>query len=154
LKSCERQRPGPVFGTAREYIPVRLREKHPCFSRSRKQVPITDAHSVALGGCRRERIQRFLVRGKGQGGNIRLAFALLACLAATAATSIARADEAAARRWIDQEFQPSTLTKEQQLAELKWFIAAAAQLRAQGVNEISVVSETITTHEYESKTLA
>src|ERR1044072_7688120 len=31
---------------------------------------------------------------------------------------------------------------------------AAAQLKAQGVNEISVVSETITTHEYEGKTLA
>ncbi|HJY42928.1 MAG TPA: hypothetical protein VJ303_16865, partial [Steroidobacteraceae bacterium] len=52
----------------------------------------------------------------------------------------ALADEAAARRWIDQEFQPSTLSKEQQLAELKWFINAAAQLKAQGVTEISVVS--------------
>ena len=66
----------------------------------------------------------------------------------------ARADEAAAKKWIDQEFQPSTLTKEQQLAEMKWFISAAAQLKAKGVNEISVVSETIATHEYESKTLA
>ena len=66
----------------------------------------------------------------------------------------ALADEAAARRWIDQEFQPSTLSKEQQLTELKWFINAAAQLKAQGVTEISVVSETITTHEYEAKTLA
>ena len=52
------------------------------------------------------------------------------------------------------EFQPSTLSKQQQLAEMKWFIDAAAKLKAQGVNEISVVSETITTHEYESKTLA
>ena len=66
----------------------------------------------------------------------------------------ALADEAAARRWIEQELQPSTLSKEQQLAELKWFINAAAQLKAQGVSEISVVSETITTHEYEAKTLA
>ena len=30
----------------------------------------------------------------------------------------------------------------------------AAQLKAKGVNEISVVSETLTTHEYESKVLA
>ena len=45
--------------------------------------------------------------------------------------TVASADEAAARSWIDQEFQPSTLSKEQQLAELKWFIAAAAQLKAQ-----------------------
>ena len=66
----------------------------------------------------------------------------------------ALADEAAAQRWIDSEFQPSTLSKDRQLDEMKWFIAAAAKLKAQGVNEISVVSETITTHEYESKTLA
>jgi glycerol transport system substrate-binding protein len=66
----------------------------------------------------------------------------------------ASADEAAAKQWIDQEFQPSTLTKEQQLAEMKWFITAAKQLKAKGINEISVVSETIATHEYESKTLA
>ncbi|GFE82981.1 ABC transporter substrate-binding protein [Steroidobacter agaridevorans] len=64
------------------------------------------------------------------------------------------ADEAAAKKWIDQEFQPATLSKDQQLAELKWFIGAANQLRAKGIKEISVVSETITTHEYEAKTLA
>ena len=39
------------------------------------------------------------------------------------------------------------------LAEMKWFIDAAKKLQAKGVKEISVVSETITTHEYESKTL-
>jgi glycerol transport system substrate-binding protein len=61
---------------------------------------------------------------------------------------------AAAKKWIDEEFQPSTLSKEQQAAELKWFTEAAAKLKAKGVNEIAVVSETITTHEYESKTMA
>src|ERR687897_434279 len=79
---------------------------------------------------------------------------LLVSLFAALAAAPALANEAAARRWIDQEFQPSTLSKEQQLAELKWFINAAAQLKAQGIAEISVVSETITTHEYEAKTLA
>ncbi|HUH60868.1 MAG TPA: ABC transporter substrate-binding protein [Candidimonas sp.] len=64
------------------------------------------------------------------------------------------AGEAEAQKWIDNEFQPSTLNKDQQLAEMKWFIDAAAKLKEKGVNEISVVSETITTHEYESKTLA
>jgi glycerol transport system substrate-binding protein len=64
------------------------------------------------------------------------------------------ADEAAAKKWIDSEFQPSTLNKDQQMAEMKWFIEAAKKLQAKGVKEISVVSETITTHEYESKTLA
>lgn len=69
-------------------------------------------------------------------------------------TSAAWAGEPEAQKWIDSEFQPSTLSKDQQLAEMKWFIEAAAKLKAQGVNEINVVSETITTHEYESKTLA
>jgi len=64
------------------------------------------------------------------------------------------AGEAEAKKWIDTEFQPSTLSKQQQAAELKWFIDAAKKLQAKGVKEISVVSETITTHEYEAKTLA
>jgi len=64
------------------------------------------------------------------------------------------ADEAAAKKWIDSEFQPSTLSKDKQATEMKWFIDAAKKLQAKGVKEISVVSETLTTHEYESKTLA
>ncbi|MDP3517371.1 MAG: ABC transporter substrate-binding protein [Pseudohongiella sp.] len=60
------------------------------------------------------------------------------------------ADIEAAQRWL-QEFQPSTLTQEQQLAELQWFIDAAAPYRGM---EIKVVSETLTTHEYEAQTLA
>jgi glycerol transport system substrate-binding protein len=64
------------------------------------------------------------------------------------------AGEAEAKKWVDAEFQPSTLSKDQQMAEMKWFIDAAKKLQAKGVKEISVVSETITTHEYESKTLA
>ena len=78
----------------------------------------------------------------------------LVSIAALAFVTAAWSDEQAAKKWVDQEFQPSTLSKEQQLAELKWFIGAAAQLKAKGVNEISVVSETIATHEYEAKTLA
>jgi len=64
------------------------------------------------------------------------------------------ADGAAAARWIDQEFQPSTLTRTQQVSEMKWFIAAAEQLKHQGIREIRVVSESIDTHAYESKTLS
>jgi ABC-type sugar transport system, periplasmic component len=78
-----------------------------------------------------------------------LAFTVLTLFAAQG-----QAGEAEAKKWIDQEFQPSTLSKEQQLDEMKWFIQAAERLRSKGVNEISVVSETITTHEYEAKTLA
>ena len=61
------------------------------------------------------------------------------------------ADQAAAERWVNEEFQPSTLSKADQMKEMEWFINAARPF--QGM-EINVVSETITTHEYESKTLA
>jgi hypothetical protein len=74
--------------------------------------------------------------------------------AALALGQVPGPDEAEAKKWIDSEFQPSTLSKDQQMAEMKWFIEAAKKLQAKGVKEISVVSETITTHEYESKTLA
>jgi glycerol transport system substrate-binding protein len=57
----------------------------------------------------------------------------------------------AAQKWIDSEFQPSTLSKEEQMKEMEWFMKAAAPLKGL---EIKVVSETIPTHEYESKTLA
>ena len=85
---------------------------------------------------------------------MKLRYSALALAAACAVTGQAWADEAAAKKWIDTEFQPSTLSKDQQQAEMKWFIDAAKKLQAKGVKEISVVSETITTHEYESKTLA
>jgi glycerol transport system substrate-binding protein len=61
------------------------------------------------------------------------------------------ADLDAAKRWIDSEFQPSTLSKDEQTKEMEWFIKAAAPFKGM---EIKVVSETITTHEYEAKTLA
>ena len=57
----------------------------------------------------------------------------------------------AAKNWIDSEFQPSSLSKDAQMAELEWFIKAAEPFRGMDIN---VVSETITTHEYESKVLA
>ncbi len=59
--------------------------------------------------------------------------------------------EEAARTWIDEEFQPSTLSPDQQMEEMQWFIDAAEPYRGM---EINVVSETITTHEYEAATLA
>lgn len=80
--------------------------------------------------------------------------AIAIAAAALVAGHAAWAGEAEAKKWIDTEFQPSTLSKDQQMAEMKWFIEAAKKLQAKGVKDISVVSETITTHEYESKTLA
>ena len=78
---------------------------------------------------------------------------LMAVAAVAAATLVAfpchgGMDEA--KRWIDREFQPSTLSKEQQLKEMEWFVNAAEPFKGM---EINVLSETIPTHEYESKTL-
>ena len=61
------------------------------------------------------------------------------------------ADEAAAKKWIDAEFQPSTLSKADQVKEMDWFIKAAEPFKGM---EINIVSEDIPTHEYESKVLA
>lgn len=55
-----------------------------------------------------------------------------------------------AARWVREEFQPSTLSEAEQLAEMAWFTEASAPLRGLSIN---VVSETLTTHEYESETL-
>ncbi|MFT5839545.1 MAG: glycerol transport system substrate-binding protein [Flavobacteriales bacterium] len=57
----------------------------------------------------------------------------------------------AAKKWLDNEFTESTLTRAQQEKELEWFRDAAKEFRGMDIN---VVSETITTHEYESNTLA
>jgi len=65
--------------------------------------------------------------------------------------AVPEAQLAEAKGWIAQEFQPSTLTAEQQLAEMTWFIRAAAPYRGM---QIRVVAEQIPTHEYESKVLA
>ncbi len=72
------------------------------------------------------------------------------------ATASSTADLPAGQRqlaqdWIAREFQPSTLTPEQQTAEMAWFIRAAAPYRGM---TIRVVSEDIGTHVYESNVLA
>ncbi len=75
-------------------------------------------------------------------------------IAAMLVTGSSWADMKAAEKWVDKEFQPSTLSKKQQLEEMQWFIDAAAKLKAKGIKEINVVSETIDTHVYESKVMA
>ena len=57
----------------------------------------------------------------------------------------------AAQRRIESEFQPSTLTKQEQMDELTWFIEASAPYRGMAVR---VLSEIIDTHQYESTVLA
>ncbi|MFN3278899.1 MAG: ABC transporter substrate-binding protein [Paracoccus hibiscisoli] len=69
-----------------------------------------------------------------------------------ALTGPAFADIEAARAFLDAEIgDQSVLTREEQEAEMQWFIDAAAPLSGMSIN---VVSETITTHEYEARVLA
>ncbi|MEM1378468.1 MAG: extracellular solute-binding protein, partial [Pseudomonadota bacterium] len=78
---------------------------------------------------------------------------LLSAVALTAMMAVggeAFADMAAAEKWIDEEFQPSALSRDEQKAEMQWFIDAAEPYKGM---EINVLSETIPTHSYESETL-
>src|ERR1700735_3948575 len=62
----------------------------------------------------------------------------VALMAASAAvTAPAYADEAAAKKWIDAEFQPSTLSKEDQMKEMQWFIKAAEPFKGMEINAVS-----------------
>ena len=79
-------------------------------------------------------------------------FAIAATALAITAAGVmpAFADSAAAKKWIDNEFQPSTLSKSDQMKEMEWFIKAAQPFKGY---EINVLSEGIPTHSYESETL-
>ena len=53
-----------------------------------------------------------------------------ALFAATMTIAVpALADDATIQKWIDSEFQPSTLSKADQLKELQWFEKAAAPFK-------------------------
>ena len=73
-----------------------------------------------------------------------------AAVAVVAGSTTVMADEASAQKWINQEFQPSSLSKDDQMAEMKWFINAAKPFAGM---EINVLSEGIPTHSYESEVL-
>ena len=80
-----------------------------------------------------------------------LARSLALTFALAAISPAALADMAAAKKWMSEEFTPTTLSQDEQTQEMQWFIDAAKPY--QGM-EINVASETITTHEYEAKVLA
>src|SRR5277367_5921942 len=56
----------------------------------------------------------------------------------------------AAKKWVDSEFQPSTLSKDEQMAEMEWFIKASTPFKGL---KLSTVSEILSIHDYESKVL-
>ncbi len=80
----------------------------------------------------------------------RMLFATAAAVALIASAGPGLADMAAAQKWIDSEFQPSTLSKEDQLKEMEWFVKAAEPFKGM---EINALSEGIPTHTYESTVL-
>ncbi|MFC6643676.1 MULTISPECIES: extracellular solute-binding protein [Sulfitobacter] len=61
------------------------------------------------------------------------------------------ADMDAAKKFLDEEIERSALSREEQEAEMQFFIDAAEPFKGM---DIKVVSETITTHEYEANVLA
>jgi glycerol transport system substrate-binding protein len=74
---------------------------------------------------------------------------LAASISAIGLAAHAQQDGAIAK-WVDDEFQPSTLTRDQQVAEMEWFQKAAEPFKGMTIN---VVSENIPTHTYESQVL-
>ncbi len=80
----------------------------------------------------------------------KLLMASVAVLALQLGAGTAFAGMEEATKWINEEFQPSALSKEEQAAEMEWFINAAKPFAGM---EINVLSETIPTHTYESQTL-
>jgi glycerol transport system substrate-binding protein len=80
-----------------------------------------------------------------------LSFAIAAASMGISAQAYADRYAEAAKRWVSEEFQESSLTPEQQLEEMQWFTKAAEPFRGMTIN---VVSETLTTHEYEARVLA
>lgn len=61
------------------------------------------------------------------------------------------ADMDAAKKFLDEEIERSALSREEQEAEMQFFIDAGEAFKGM---DIKVVSETITTHEYEANVLA
>ncbi len=67
------------------------------------------------------------------------------------AEETAQEKSAAIEKWIEEEFQPSVLSKEEQREELEWFAKAAEPYRGM---HIKSTAEGISTHKYEAEVLA
>ncbi|RED44262.1 ABC transporter substrate-binding protein [Aestuariispira insulae] len=76
--------------------------------------------------------------------------ASVAAIGIVAGALPAFAGMAEAEKWINEEFKRSTLSKDEQMKEMEWFVNAAEPFKGM---EINVLSETIPTHTYESKVL-
>ncbi len=81
--------------------------------------------------------------------SLRTTTALALALGLTGGPALADMDAALA--FLDEHIDRSALTREEQEAEMQWFIDAAEAFKGMDIN---VVSETIATHEYEASVLA
>ncbi|WP_394201975.1 ABC transporter substrate-binding protein [Shewanella waksmanii] len=75
----------------------------------------------------------------------------LIILVSAALSKTCVSETASAQWWLKNELTPSTLSYQQQLEEMQWFINAATPYKGM---EIRVVSERIATHQYEATVLA
>jgi glycerol transport system substrate-binding protein len=80
----------------------------------------------------------------------RLLLGAVICMLTVSASVSADQYSDSAGKWVKEEFSKSTLTPEQQMEEMAWFTKAGKSFRGM---TIKVASETIATHEYESKVL-
>ncbi|MFT5579318.1 MAG: glycerol transport system substrate-binding protein [Paraglaciecola psychrophila] len=78
------------------------------------------------------------------------ALLLVTSTVALGVAGVATADAQLTQKWLE-EFQPASISEQQQSAEIDWFVNAAKPFVGMSIN---VVSENIATHEYESKVLA
>jgi glycerol transport system substrate-binding protein len=75
----------------------------------------------------------------------------LVCFLTPATASVSKETAAAIEKWINEEFTPSVLSKEEQRKELEWFAEAAKPYKGMTVKSCS---ETIGPHIYENDVLA
>ena len=96
----------------------------------------------------RRRLLSMKANATGPGHRVLLGSATALCLALGSGAALA--DMAAAEKWVDEEFQPSALSRDEQIAEMEWFVKASEPFAGM---EVNVLSETIPTHSYESEVL-
>jgi glycerol transport system substrate-binding protein len=112
-----------------------LFQEPPVLAESEIRIPATNPPEIAE------------VFGKPRRRNL-MASAVLWATVSLAGFASAGIEEA--KKWVENEFQPSTLSKEEQMKEMEWFIKAAEPFKGM---EINVLSETVPTHTYESEVL-
>ncbi|WP_042702378.1 ABC transporter substrate-binding protein [Azospirillum sp. B506] len=96
-------------------------------------------------------LQQQTLRSRLTGAVMAGGIGVLLAMGSAAPSAAMTPDQEAVAKRIIEELQPSTLSKDEQMKELEWFVKAAEPYKGM---EINVVSETLTTHEFESKTLA